>query len=66
MSKGHQTIRPETVTEKIIEALKIQAYNSRDLQTITQFDQDTIIFALQSLLENDTISIQSNNLYSLK
>jgi ATP-dependent DNA helicase RecQ len=66
MSKGHQTIRPETVTEKIIEALKIQAYNSRDLQTITQFDQDTIIFALQSLLENDTICIQSNNLYSLK
>ena len=66
MSKGHQTIRPETVTEKIIEALKIQAYNSRDLQTITQFDQDTIIFALQNLLENETISIQSNNLYSLK
>lgn len=66
MSKGHQNIRPETVTEKILEALKRQAYSSRDLQTITQFDQDTIIFALQSLLENDTISIQSNNLYSLK
>lgn len=66
MSKGHQTIQTETVTEKILEALKIQAYNSRDLQTITQFDQDTIIFALQSLLENDTICIQSNNLYSLK
>lgn len=66
MSKGHQTIQTETVTEKILEALKIQAYNSRDLQTITQLDQDTIIFALQSLLENDTICIQSNNLYSLK
>ncbi len=66
MSKSHHAIRPESVTEKILEALKTQAYNSRDLQTITQFDQDTIIFALQSLLENDTICIQSNNLYSLK
>lgn len=66
MSKSHHAIRPESVTDKILEALKTQAYNSRDLQTITQFDQDTIIFALQSLLENDTICIQSNNLYSLK
>ncbi len=66
MSKSHHAIRPESVTDKILEALKTQPYNSRDLQTITQFDQDTIIFALQSLLENDTICIQSNNLYSLK
>jgi len=57
---------PESINEKIIELLKMQDFNSRDIQKLTKFHKDDVIFALQNLLENDTISIKSNNLYSLK
>jgi ATP-dependent DNA helicase RecQ len=40
--------------------------NSRDIQKITKYPKDHIIFALQILMENDTITIQPNNLYSIK
>jgi ATP-dependent DNA helicase RecQ len=56
----------ESISEKIIALLKIQDFNSRDIQKLTKLPKDDIIFALQNLLENDDIAINSNNLYSIK
>ena len=66
VSKNKKKQNPEMISEKIIELLKMQDFNSRDIQKLTKFPKDDVIFALQNLLENDTISIKSNNLYSLK
>ncbi|MCF8321590.1 MAG: RecQ family ATP-dependent DNA helicase [Flavobacterium sp.] len=54
------------ISEKIIELLKKEDLSSRKIQMLTKNSQDTIIFALQNLLENDTIIIKPNNQYSLK
>ena len=66
ISKNKQQQNPESIAEKIVELLKIQDFNSRDIQKLIKFPKDDVIFALQNLLENDMISIKSNNLYSLK
>ena len=66
ISKNKKKQNPESVSDKIIELLKMQDFNSRDIQKLTKLSKDDVIFALQNLLENETISIKSNNLYSLK
>lgn len=66
VSKNKKKQNPETISEKIITLLKMQDFNSRDIQKLTKLSKDDVIFALQNLLENDIISIKSNNLYSLK
>jgi ATP-dependent DNA helicase RecQ len=55
-----------TLSEKIIELLKSKEMNSRDIQKLTKYPKDDVIFALQNLLENDTIIVQSNNNYAIK
>ena len=57
---------PKSIEEKIISLLKIQDFNSRDIQKLTKLDKDDVIFALQTLLEKGIIVIKSNNLYTLK
>jgi ATP-dependent DNA helicase RecQ len=54
------------ISEKIIELLKIQDLNSREIQKLTKNTEDDIIFALQNLLENNKITVNPNNKYSLK
>jgi ATP-dependent DNA helicase RecQ len=66
IAKNQKKTTPETLSEKIVNLLKIQELNSRDIQKLTKFPKDDVIFALQSLLENDSIIIKPNNLYSLK
>lgn len=66
ISKNKKKQNPESVSDTILELLKMQDFNSRDIQKLTKFPKDDVIFALQNLLETDTISIKSNNLYSLK
>ena len=66
ISKNKKKQNPETISEKIIDLLKMQDFNSRDIQKLTKLSKDDVIFALQNLLESDIISIKSNNLYSLK
>jgi ATP-dependent DNA helicase RecQ len=63
--KVKKTVPPETASEKIVDLLKLQDFNSRDIQKLTKLPKDDVIFALQKLLEEETISIKSNNLYSL-
>ena len=54
------------VSKKIIELLKIQDLNSREIQKLTKNSEDDVIFALQNLLENNKIAVKPNNKYSLK
>jgi ATP-dependent DNA helicase RecQ len=54
------------ISGKVIELLKIQDLNSREIQKLTKNTQDDIIFALQNLLENNKIAVKPNNKYSLK
>ena len=55
-----------SLSDKIIELLTIQDLNSRDIQKLTKFTKDDVIFALQQLLENNRVILKPNNLYSLK
>jgi len=55
-----------TVTQKILELLKVEALSSRELENASGFESNAIIFALQMLLENEVIVIKSNNQYCLK
>ncbi len=66
ISKNKKEQNPDSISEKVIALLKIQDFNSRDIQKLTKLSKDDVIFALQNLLENDTVRIKSNNLYSLK
>jgi ATP-dependent DNA helicase RecQ len=54
------------LSKKIIELLKIQELNSREIQKLTKNTEDDVIFALQNLLEDNKIAVQSNNKYLLK
>lgn len=64
--KKETTMDTNLISEKIIDLLKTGNLSSREIQMITKKPQDTIIFALQNLLENDIIFIKPNNQYSLK
>ncbi|WP_291122890.1 RecQ family zinc-binding domain-containing protein [Flavobacterium sp. UBA6046] len=66
ISKETKTINTSSILEKIIGLLKMQDMNSREIQKLTKNTEDDIIFALQQLLENDSIAIRSNNKYTLK
>jgi len=66
IQQNKKIVSPETATEKIIELLKLQDFNSRDIQKLTKLPKDDVIFALQKLLEEEIISIKPNNLYTLK
>ncbi len=66
INKDKKKQNPEEVKTKIMALLKMQDFDSRDIQKLTKLPKDDIIFALQDLLENDIICIKSNNLYSLK
>ena len=66
ISKNKTASNIDTASEKIISLLKTQDYNSRDIQKLTNLSKDDVIFALQMLLEKQTIYIKSNNLYALK
>jgi ATP-dependent DNA helicase RecQ len=66
LSKNKKNNATETIADKIIELLRLQDFSSRDIQKLTKYPTDDIIFALQKLLENNIICIQPNNLYSLK
>ena len=59
-------VSPILVSENIITLLKTKDLNSRELQQLSQFDEDDVIFALQMLLENETILIHPNNQYTLR
>jgi ATP-dependent DNA helicase RecQ len=66
ISKNKSKTNTSTLTEKIIGLLKIQELNSRDIQKLTKYPKDDVIFALQNLLESESIVVKPNNNYSIK
>lgn len=66
ISKNKSKVAVLTISEKILELLSTQDLNSRDIQNLSKYQKDDVIFVLQKLLDNHTIIIKSNNSYSLK
>lgn len=66
ISQNKSSAKTDDLNAKIIQLLKIQDLNSRDIQKLTKNSKDDVIFALQNMLENDEIIIKTNNLYSIK
>jgi ATP-dependent DNA helicase RecQ len=66
ISKRKSKVDTIIVQEKIIGLLKIQEMDSREIQKLTKYSKDDVIFALQNLLESDSIIVQTNNTYSIK
>ncbi|PWA05436.1 RecQ family ATP-dependent DNA helicase [Flavobacterium psychrotolerans] len=66
IGKKDKKTNPKTLSEKILEHLKITDLNSREIQTKTKNDPTDILFTLQKLLENDTIMVMTNNKYTIK
>lgn len=54
------------VAEKIIGLLKIKDLDSREILKLSNYDSDDVIFALQTLLENEQILLKPNNQYTLQ
>lgn len=54
------------VTKAILEILKTADLNSREIENKLSFASKDIIFALQLLLENEIITLKTNNQYTLK
>lgn len=66
ISKKTKVSDTSLILDKIIGLLKTQDLNSREIQKLTKNNEDTIIFALQDLLENGKIVVKPNNKYTLK
>lgn len=66
ISKKKNKTDTSSLSDKIIGLLKIQEMSSRDIQKLTKYPKDDVIFALQNLMENDTIIVKPNNNYSIK
>ncbi|GEP52096.1 ATP-dependent DNA helicase RecQ2 [Flavobacterium noncentrifugens] len=66
IKKQTTPIDNNTLSEKILSLLKMQDFDSRELEKLTKFQSADVIFAIQHLLENDRISINPNNQYTLR
>lgn len=66
IGQNKREIEPEDIRENIILLLKEAPLNSREIQILTKKSRDTVIFALQNLIENERILINFNNKYTLK
>ena len=66
ISKKTKSSGTSLILEKIINLLKTQDLNSREIQKLTKNTENEVIFALQNLLENNKIAVKPNNTYTLK
>lgn len=57
---------PKMVSESILNLLKNSPLRSNEMANMLTFSDEEIIFAIQNLLENDTIILNSNNQYQIK
>ncbi len=58
-------VEVDDLNQKILQLLKIQEMNSREIEKLTKSKSTAVIFAIQNLLDSDQIKIQSNNKYKL-
>lgn len=66
ISKTNKKRDTGTLSKKIIELLKTEDLDSREIQNRTKNSPEEIIFVLQQLLENETLIVKPNNKYTLK
>lgn len=66
ITKKQVTKSPLDLAGNILELLKEHSLNSRELEQKTSVTSQEILYALQLLLENDRITINTNNKYTLK
>jgi ATP-dependent DNA helicase RecQ len=56
----------DSIADKILSLLKTASLTSREIQAKVKLDTKDVILAIQELLENNYITIQANNKYTLK
>ncbi len=66
LSKKKKPTDTETLAQKITALLKIRDLDSREIEKLSQSNSEAVIFALQNLMENETITLKPNNQYRLK
>lgn len=66
ITKKNKDSTSPSISKKILQLLKIQDLNSREIQKLSKNTEADIIFALQNLLENNKIAVKPNNKYSLQ
>ena len=66
ISKKTKNSAISLIAKNIIDLLTHQDLNSREIQKQTKISENEIIFALQTLLENNKIALKPNNKYSLR
>lgn len=59
-------VEPKTVSESILNLLKKEPLSSNQMANMLIFSDEEIIFAIQNLLENDRVILNSNNQYQIK
>jgi ATP-dependent DNA helicase RecQ len=62
---SNKKANPIETTQLIIELLKKAAFSSREIENKLRISSEATIFALQLLLENNKIALNSNNQYYL-
>ncbi len=66
IAKNSKKRNTTNTTEAIIILLNKGDLNSREIEIKLKYNAEDIIFALQQLLDNDTIMVKPNNKYSIK
>lgn len=66
ISKKRKPVSPIESANAILEVLKNGSSNSKELESKLDLTAEETIFALQLLLENDRITMNTNNQYTLK
>src|SRR5690606_6464960 len=66
ITKSKKVKDPSQVALQVLELISSEALSSRDIEDKLELTPDEVIFAIQILLENDKIKINTNNQYILK
>lgn len=66
IAKKGKITEADSIADKILSLLKSTSLTSREIQSQIKLDTNDVIQALQELLENNYITIQPNNTYTLK
>ena len=66
ITKTNKKVDQKSLSEKVIQLLKIQDMSSREIEKLTKTKSADIVLAIQNLLERNKIKVLPNNTYKLK
>ena len=66
ITKTNKKVDQKSLSEKVIQLLKIQDMSSREIEKLTKTKSADVILAIQNLLERNKIKVLPNNTYKLK